>query len=73
MVVDGQCIGTCTDSMIMSQIKVQAGLYMDLCINMLADSEVAYQVSEVQGLSPHPLPAAAARRGVPTGGRSPER
>ena len=43
------------------------------CTNMLADSEVAYQVSEVQGLSPHPLPAVAARTGVPTGRRSQER
>ena len=41
--------------------------------HILADSTVAYQVSEVQGLSPHPLPAVEARRGVPTDRRSPER
>ena len=46
---------------------------MDICTNKLADGEVTYQVSEVQGLSPHPLPAVEARRGVPTDRRSPER
>jgi len=38
----------------------------------MQDSEQAYQVSEVQGLSQYPLPVVEARRDVPTDRQLPE-